>query len=266
LKRPFLLRIMPPQLRTALYYRLYRSRRPHWQALFANAQLSLAPQFSMQLAETDEGHGEIAFTGFYELGLSRRIIADARRGGLIVDVGANYGYFTLLWLSGSPQNRAVAVEASPSNHAALRANIARNQCEMRVEVKELALGHEKGTARFWLGDQGQTGWGGFATEAGPAETIVPVTTLDELMPNDSIIDVLKIDVEGADLWVLKGAQQLLGQKRIRQIYFEQNLVRMKALGIREDEARNFLESMGYKVSALSAKESDIVEFEASPSK
>ena len=264
MKRPLLLRVSPPELRAALYYRFYRSRRAKWRALFDDAQLDLAPGFGMQLSETDEAHGEIAFTGFYELALSRRLVADARSGGLLVDVGANYGYFTLLWLGGRAGNQVVAFEASPRNHAALRANISRNNCEARVQIHELALGSAPGTARFSLGEEGQTGWGGLAPEGGSAEVTVPVDTLDQTIGTNVVVDLLKIDVEGADSWVLQGARRLLTEKRVRQIYFEQNRPRMKALGIGENEAATFLESLGYKCSVLSGEGTEIVEFQARP--
>ena len=264
MKRPLLLRISPPELRAALYYRFYRSRRAEWRSLFDEAQLDLAPAFRMQLSETDEAHGEIAFTGFYELALSRRFVADAGSGGLLVDVGANYGYFSLLWLSGRAGNQVVAFEASPRNHAPLRANIARNNCQARVQIHELALGQTPGTAKFSLGQEGQTGWGGLVPDEDSAEVAVQVDTLDQMIGNSVVVDLLKIDVEGADSWVLQGARRLLSEKRVRQIYFEQNRARMKALGIAEDEAVTLLESLGYKCSILSGVGTEIVEFQARP--
>jgi FkbM family methyltransferase len=251
-------------MRTALYYRFYRARRDHWRALFADAPLQFAPQFKMELWPQDDSHGEIAFTGFYELTLSRRIAADAHRGGFFVDVGANYGYFTLLWLSAAAQNRALAFEASPANHAPLRTNITRNHCVDRVEIHESAVGRESGTARFSLGGPGQTGWGGIAPEKSAAETVVPVTTLDQTICGNAIVDVLKIDVEGADTWVLQGAEKLLKERRIHQIYYEQNRGRMKALGVLESEAADFLRSVGYESSILTGEGTDIVEWQASP--
>jgi hypothetical protein len=68
--------------------------------------------------------------------------------------------------------------------------------------------------------------------------------LDHALP-DQTIDVLKIDVEGADTWVLQGCETLLEQKRVRHIFFEQNEARMKPLGIGRDEAVTFLRSVGY---------------------
>ena len=264
MNRPLLLRISPPELRAALYYRWYRSRRAKWRALFDDAPLDLAPNFKMKLSETDEAHGEIAFTGFYELALSRRFVTEARAGGLLVDVGANYGYFSLLWLGRRPGNQVIAFEASPRNHAPLRANIARNNCESRVQLHELALGTAAGTAQFSLGDEGQTGWGGIVKGGGAAEVTVQVNTLDQMIGPSVTVDLLKIDVEGADSWVLQGARRLLTEKRVRNIYFEQNRPRMSALGIGEDEAMKFLQSVGYKASVLSGEGTEVVEYQAQP--
>ncbi|MEY2481425.1 MAG: hypothetical protein QOI04_2352 [Verrucomicrobiota bacterium] len=264
MKRPLPLRLAPAQMRTVLYYKFYRAHRDRYGELFSNASLQFAPNFRMELSPHDEAHGEIAFTGFYELTLSRRIAADAQRGGLLVDVGANYGYFTLLWLAGAARNRTLIFEASPANHAALSANIARNHCDGRVKIQKVAVGRESGTARFSLGEPGQTGWGGIATAEGAAETVVPMTSLDETIAGDAIVDVLKIDVEGADTWVLQGAKKLLSERRIRQIYFEQNHERMKALGVAQDEAAVFLRSVGYEPSILAGEGSHIVEWQANP--
>lgn len=264
MKRPLLLRVSPPELRAALYYRFYRSRRAEWRELFDDAPLELTPNFKLKLSETDEAHGEIAFTGFYELGLSRQFVADARAGGLLVDVGANYGYFSLLWLGARPGNQVIAFEASPRNHAPLRTNFARNDCESRVQIHEVAVGKVPGSAQFSLGQEGQTGWGGIVSEGRSAEVTVQVNTLDEMIGPRVTVDLLKIDVEGADSWVLQGATQLLIDKRVRQIYFEQNRTRMNVLGIGENEAVKFLESVGYKSSVLSGEGTEIVEFEARP--
>ena len=91
----------------------------------------------MRLRPGDVAHGEIAFLGFTELGLTRVVAERARQGGLLVDVGANWGYFTLLWLAARADNRVVAVEASPRNLEALRENLAymeigRASCRERV--------------------------------------------------------------------------------------------------------------------------------------
>ena len=59
--------------------------------------------------------GNIAFNGFYELELSQRIVHLARQGTVFVDVGANMGYFSLLWAGINPSGRVIAFEAAPRN-------------------------------------------------------------------------------------------------------------------------------------------------------
>jgi len=218
----------------------------------------------MRLLPTDEGHSDIAFTGFYELPLSRIIAAHARKsgGGLMVDVGANYGDFALLWAAASPQHRVIAFEASPRNHAPVRENARLNGLEQQIEVRELALGREARTLEFSLGGDEQTGWGSFALAGAVQTTHVPVVTLDSQLPADTVIELLKIDAEGADTWVLRGARGLLENKRIKHIYFEQNKERMAALGIAEKEPIDFLQSLGYTVKALTNAEAELVEYHA----
>ena len=68
-----------------------------------------------------------------------------------------------------------------------------------------------------------------------------------------MIDVLKIDVEGADTWVLYGCEQLLKQKAIRNIFFEQNGARMAELGIGAKRSQGFSGRCWLYLSRLSGK-------------
>lgn len=252
MSRPFPLRFAPLWLRTKVYYRFYRgkTRRPQ---LFRDARLVFAPAVRMDLHEGDEGHGQMAFTGFYELKLSRFLRRLGKGGGLLVDVGANYGYFSLVWASQKPANRVVAYEASPRNQPALQANIAKNQFSGRIASKPLAAGNQFGKLAFQLGPEDQTGWGGFAC-GGPDQKMVEVSVvrLDEDLSGERFIEVLKIDTEGADTWVLEGAAGLLREKKIRHIFFEEHRGRMAKLGIQPGRAAELLTSFGYELSVFEA--------------
>lgn len=204
----------------------------------------------MELHPTDEGHSHIAFAGFYELALTKMIVALANRGGLLVDVGANYGYFSLLWAAANPRNTVVAYEAAPRNYAALLRNVERNGLRDRIAAESNALGRENGVMRFEFGPDEQTGWGGFSKDPVWKNTDVTVTTLDELLSEQTEIAVLKIDVEGADTWVLEGARELLKQRRIAHIMFEENLKKMTALGIERGTAQRILRENGYELTAF----------------
>jgi len=78
--------------------------------------------------------------------------------------------------------------------------------------------------------------------------------LTESSYSTSTIDVLKIDTEGADTWVLQGAYQLLKEKRIKHIFFEENKVRMSALGILSETAKDLLLSCGYQITPMGSGE------------
>ena len=97
------------------------------------AQVALAaPNISMEPVPGDSVSDEVAFTGCYETGLTRRVIELARRGGTMIDVGANLGYSSLLRLSTNSSNRCIAFEAAPRNVEILRHNISRNGLDERA--------------------------------------------------------------------------------------------------------------------------------------
>jgi FkbM family methyltransferase len=266
MSRPLLLRIIPVALRTHFYYRFYRSNRLQDKAIFENADLYFAPTVKMSLNAKDEGHGCIAFTGFYELSLSRRISYLAKFGGLFVDIGANYGYFSLLWAAQRPENRVVAFEASPRNHFFLDNNVKRNHLSDSIELHKEAVGKDNCFMKFDLGPENQTSWGGIVlSQSGSQVTEVPVVRLDKMVASDVFVDVLKIDIEGADFWALIGAEGLLKSKRIGRIFYEENIPRMKSLGINPSDAKNFLLAYGYKVEQIEGgPNSAVAEFEAYP--
>lgn len=262
MKPPLLIRALPPSLRISAFYRLYRPRRQHFAPLYDAARLYFAPEVSMRLMPFDEGHSCIAFTGIYELDLTRRIVDAARRGGTLVDVGANFGYYSLLWASGHAANRVVAYEASPRNVAHLEGNIETNGLASRIEIRRCALGRAPGRMPFDVGPAQESGWGGLAPRASAASVEVEVRRLDDEALGDTEIAVLKIDVEGADTWVLQGAESLLRRRRIKLIFYEQNRARMRELGIELDEAQTYLRSLGYSVAPMSNPAAELVEFVA----
>lgn len=264
MRPPLLFRLLPDRLKTALFYRRYNPAPERWHPLFAAAPLRYAPGITMELIPTDVLHGNIAFTGFYELPLTRRVRALARGGGTMVDVGANAGYFSLLWASASPENRCIAFEASPRNAELIRRNLQRNGVEDRVELHLLAAGKSAGELDFDPGPPEQTGWGGFA-HAGTTDRVrVPVVRIDETLQPESSIDLLKVDVEGAEAWVLMGCERLLAARRIREIHFEQNRVRARALGIGDGEAVAFLRSVGYRATPRGDPDGPTVDWVAVP--
>jgi FkbM family methyltransferase len=246
-------KIYPLWLREKIYFHLIA--RTNLSSKNQNGfALEFAPVKMHALLPTDYGHRQIASLGFYELDLSRRISSLAKEGGLLVDVGANAGYFTCLWAALNAQNEVYSFEPSPRNLAMVRQNISVLANPQRVKIFDHAIGKEAGTLNFDIGPEDQTGWGGLANSASTRTLRVKVCRLDDLAPPGKQISVLKIDTEGADTWVLYGAEKLLREKRISHIFFEANLVRMQQLGIHPGEAKKYLNDLGYAVHSLGADE------------
>jgi FkbM family methyltransferase len=267
--RPFLLRILPPEARIKLWAKFYEKRSPGPAALYHDAPLALAPRMRMDLLPGDVISDSIAFTGIYELALSRTVADRASHGGMFVDVGANLGYFSLLWMGGGSSNRCVAIEASPRNVQLLRQNIKKNGCDDRVKVIAGAAGDATGQRKFDPGPKEQTGWGGLtgdssSEKSSDAVVEVAVQRIDEIFDLSERIALLKIDVEGADTLVLLGCEKLLEEKRIKEIWYEQNRPRMRALNIKDSLAEKFLKSVDYTVRCAGDPNTEICGYQALP--
>lgn len=259
-----LLRWLPNWLQEKLFFRFFYPVKEEWYSLFAAASLKYAPGIRMDLLPTDLMHAQIALFGVYEKSLSKHLADIARKGGVMIDIGANAGYFSLIWAAANPTNRVVAFEPSPRNVEILGKNKHSNGFDEQIRVFAYALGRSNDVLDFDLGPNEQTGWGGLALSSSANSIKIPVKRLDEIIDKDSKIDFMKIDVEGADTWVLMGAENLLRNKSVNEIYYEQSKPRLRQLGIRDDDASDFLCSVGYLTVPLTNPSADVVVWRAVP--
>ncbi len=157
--------------------------------------------------------------GNYEPELLAMLQAVTPSGGVAFDVGANIGLISLtLAECVGPEGHVVAFEALPANVERLRANIELNACGGWVHVELAAAGAVTGEAMFLVHRSG--GMGKLGGSAGREETYngqitVPVISLDDYVfeqghPSPSVI---KIDVEGGEGMVMRGAAKLLAERR-----------------------------------------------------
>ncbi len=180
------------------------------------------------------------------------------RGGLFVDVGANVGTYSIR-LS-SHFRRVYAFEPNPNVLASLRKRIEERSRD-NITVFPVALSDSNGQAEFYLDPhEGFTGSAetlvkvfkynpGEVLGAGPTNTYVgkksisvPTVTYDSKIRERA--DLVKIDVEGAEFQVLKGAKESLADGKIRRIMVELHDKDAK------DELYGILTGYGFKLKQL----------------
>jgi FkbM family methyltransferase len=144
--------------------------------------------------------------GVWEADVMKLLARTLRPGDTFVDVGAHVGFHSVLagQLVG-PTGKVFAVEPAPWAVELLRANVWRHGLD--VTVLPFAASDAAGTVRLAL--EGAHRSGAHLTEAQDAVE-VEAAQLDELLP-DVAVDVLKVDVEGAEPLVLRGASNLLAR-------------------------------------------------------
>jgi FkbM family methyltransferase len=206
-------------------------------------------------------------TGLYEdrvLSLARRLVPDS---GVFVDVGTNVGFYTCgVGFDLSRRGGAVhAFEPVSTNRRWLLRNIHLNGLEGVVTVLPLALGDRPGrlvmrrvpvgAAANAVGENMFSEWDRDSVDRnGWDREEVRVVPLDEWGTRLSRCDVVKIDVEGADLLVLRGAVETIG--RFRPVVFaEFNPYWMKQIHQGLEDVRRFARRTDYAILRLSAIDS-----------
>jgi FkbM family methyltransferase len=177
-----------------------------------------------------------------------------RPGDHFVDVGANVGVFSTLVGTRIPGVRITAVEPFPPVREDLVANLALN--ELSIDVVDSAVSDADGSATFEVLDRDvlnrlapDDGRGGVGGSGGGTSITVPVTTLDELVGGDPPA-LIKVDVEGSELLVMKGARRLLIDAATGPVLLFEHAGYCAHFGITPAEVRAFLTEVGYSIYLL----------------
>jgi FkbM family methyltransferase len=155
-----------------------------------------------------------------------------RPGDVLLDVGANYGLYSLL--AASLGGRAVAIEPQPRVASCLRSSVAANGFD--VQVIESFAGDSCDSVAFFSPVSGSGTASADESRAAASGSVqrieVPRVTIDSL--NLPRVDLMKIDVEGFEPAVIRGAVETI-RRFTPAIWFEVNT----------PETRELLESLGY---------------------
>lgn len=146
---------------------------------------------------------------FTRYGIDKLTTLDSVRNKHIIDAGGYVGDTALLFSSYTDKNIHV-FEASPSNMDIIRETIRLNHLDNIVPVSK-ALGEKSGTATFSLGERNSCN--SLVERPGynyPDHIEVPVVTLDDYVRENNIeVGLIKVDIEGGEQLLLKGAVETI---------------------------------------------------------
>lgn len=199
------------------------------QALYGNAKrykLRLDGRRTVFSTEQPVAHQwfypRYAFNRLHEKPMTLRMLDDLRSARCFVDVGANLGYYTCLAATHMSDGQVHAFEMDADNFALLEQNVALNPSPIDVSTNHCAVGATTGALTYTLPPSGNSpalSVYPLEHQSGESQVSVPAVSLaDYFADRDFRPDLVKIDVEGAEVDVLRGMGPLLAD--IQRIYLE----------------------------------------------
>ncbi|MAS04771.1 MAG: hypothetical protein CL534_08780 [Ahrensia sp.] len=182
---------------------------------------------------------------WYDLAASLAVESLLKDGQSVLDIGANYGHFTLAAAKAvGPNGNVVSFEPNPKAYARLLVHLDLNRLSW-VTAKNAGLSDRAGRMKLSI-PQVNSGEATFGlTRYEDVSTIdVPVYTVDEFL-GDKKFDFIKIDVEGFEMHVLRGAKRII--ERDRPLILTEVVGRhLESAGQNPGNLLQFFESLNYQ--------------------
>jgi FkbM family methyltransferase len=161
----------------------------------------------------DRAYVELYFLGYVEFGSIDFLQHFLLEDDVVIDVGANIGYFSLLTSMSVPKGQVHAFEPIPETFRTLRGNLILNAQIKNVVANQLAVTESTGQINIYTFHDLHHGYSSIATfgrEDGTPHS-VPSCSLDDYAGKLKLphVDFIKVDVEGAERQVFAGAQEIL---------------------------------------------------------
>jgi FkbM family methyltransferase len=187
----------------------------------------------------------------YEKSDAAMLYALTPANGVVFDIGANRGWYSLHLAKRFRGIRIHAFEPLPPIFASLQANLTLNQAE-NITLHNFALSSRCGTARFFFNSRVSvaSSAANLLGEADSHEVEVTLRTLDDVQAEwDTEINLIKCDVEGAELFVFQGGMEAIA--RCRPIIFCEMLRKWAAkFAYHPNDIITLLASAGYRCFAV----------------
>jgi len=196
------------------------------------------------MSQGDTGLTGNLYVGLHEFQDMGFLLHLLRPEDLFVDVGSNAGSFTIL-ASSVVKARSIAIEPIPDTFNRLQLNISSNNLTSRVNALNIGLSNSIGRLSFTKNLDCMNHVISVETSSDITDDLiaVDVSTLDSVLESESVV-LVKIDVEGYELSVLKGGEELLKSESLLAVILEIN-PSSKHYGILDLDITLLLNSYGF---------------------
>jgi FkbM family methyltransferase len=197
---------------------------------------------------------QIIGTGKFEPTETQTILSYVRHDTIMLDIGANMGFYSIRVGQKATNGKVIAFEPDPGNFATLERNLTLNKLT-NVATYNAALSDKKDTLRLYkhpfnVGDYRLYNDGDFTEYVD-----VPTLRIDDTIK--SRVDLIKIDVQGFEYFVLKGAQALL--EKYKPIIISEFWPRgLYNSGASPKDYLGMMQNLGYSVSRIDEDKKEVV--------
>jgi FkbM family methyltransferase len=168
-----------------------------------------------------------------------------KKGMTVLDIGAHIGYYTLVAANlVGEDGRVFAFEPHPHNFAVLEKNVRINGYKNVVLVQK-AVSDKSGHIKLFLSEYGTLH--SLSNQVGKKSIVVEAVTLDEFLGKDCKVDVVKVDVEGAEMLVLLGGDRIIKANDNLKIFTEFFPEALKRFGCPPSDYLDKLIAYGFKL-------------------
>jgi len=229
-----------PPLRKNLYYWLYSKTHSN-KFIVKEIQGS-----KMYLNLDDFGLSKYLFlNGIREPECTKIMKQELKKGMTIVEIGANIGYYALMEASLiGDKGKIYAIEPFPSNFDLLSKNVELNSYDNVIELHNIAISHEPGTTTMYVSDKHNLANMLDVTAGGSVD--VSTTTFDEFMNDKKLPDMIRMDIEGFEYYILDGMKETMKKCGSCKMFIEVHPFQMYEKGLDYKKPIETLFSYGFK--------------------
>ena len=209
----------------------------------------------------------LSINGDFEPHTTKLIKNNISKGNLVIDVGANIGYFSLIMAKCVENGKVFSFEPELKNFELLEKNLDENEYS-NVVLENKAVGNKNGITEMYLADKNDNIYSSSMHKIFSSKIVsqlsntisVNIIKLDEYFVNLGLInkiDLVKIDVEGAEFDVLRGMEKIIDGNKNIKIIMEFCLENLEDFGSNPKDIMHFLKDKGFKIWKINEIEKNL---------